>query len=332
MPPAGSDRKQTIIKESSVKALPILICTALAGTLAACGSMTSLTDKAEKSAAASSGNGDEARLTDAAAAEATDAATADAQTNDAAGDEVTADAGTNLPTFMDAVKAARDYTRQLLGIDDSALKTYKAAIEATRALATSPEDFKDKIASAHKDFVAAMEAQRTQSEALRVTHADELKAIFEGTVQVFVACGTNVSIGEHQSAGPGQDAPQGGQASGSDDRGPAMSGLAGMFGSDGRPLRPEVTNRSPGQPDVGANLADSGPANMSSGSDERGPRLVFGNGEFKGNLKEMCSHIGEKSVSESAACQDAVAALTALLPAPAATASDTSSSGSGSAE
>lgn len=277
-----------------MKRIPsLLICTALAAPLAACNS-AALTDATQKptTAADASSVTAETKLTDDAAQESTDAATETAKANDAAGDASAAEGQRDLPEFMKAVQAARDYTRQLLGIDDTALKNFKAKVAAVRALSNSPEEFKDNIAVAEDEFQTAMDAQKAAADKAREEHAVELKAVFDGTVAVFVACGTDVALGEHKKG----DNRRAGK------RGPGGKGGPGERGHQehgGKGPLPE----------------DGGRGGVASGA-----RMVFGSGEFQGDLKEMRQHFRKlggmglaDDASASAECKAASDALLAVI-------------------
>lgn len=202
---------------------------------------------------------------------------------------------------MEVVKLARDYTRKLLGIDDTALKTFKAKVETARALSSSPEEFKVNIAAAETEFKAAMDAQKTAADAARITHKDELQKIYDGTVQVFLARGTGVSLGrgdDHRHGAPSLERGR---------RGP------GGRGHDG-----------------------GGRDDDASGETNRGPRMMFGDGEFTGDFAQMKQHLGKGEGSSmglddaavSTECSAAASALEALVGTPESSADSSTESGS----
>ena len=155
------------------------------GYLAACGDMSQLKDLTNSKKGG--GNDQSAmNLTDQAASAEANQATA---TSNLAEIVPSPPSSANLPAFMQVVKEARDYTRKLLGLTSDPLREYQAAIEAARALATSPEDFESKIAPARETFQKAIEAQKQVAENAKAQHADALNKIFASTQQVFLACG-----------------------------------------------------------------------------------------------------------------------------------------------
>jgi hypothetical protein len=267
----------------------ILICSALAATLGACGQIASTVNAAKK-ASGSSDSDNAIKLTDAAAQESTDAATATAAENDAAGDDAAPSTepappepgkpgAPELPAFIKAVQDARDYTRKLLGIDDSALKKFKAEVQAARALSSSPEEFKSNIAAAEDEFNSAMEAQKAKADAAREANKELLGQIYDGTVQVFLACGADVKLGEHEERGP-------------------------------RDIRAHDKGRK-GPPRGHGGPGKQGPE---QDGDEQGPRMMFGSGEFQGDFGSFQHHVqgGKMGLADAADATECTAATTAL--------------------
>jgi hypothetical protein len=95
------------------------------------------------------------------------------------------------PSFLVTVKDARKYVRNLLGLTSDPIQEFKATMKATRAIATSPEDFKQKIAPAREKLKLALEEQKKIAEANKAVHEQELSSIFNATQRVFLECGAD---------------------------------------------------------------------------------------------------------------------------------------------
>jgi hypothetical protein len=158
--------------------------------LIGCGDMSQLKTALGKGSSDKGAPNDSLDLTDEAAQAELDEATASA--NDA---EVvpslglTAEEFAALPTYLQVVKEARDYTRKLLGITKDPLREYHAAVQAARAISTSPEEFKENIATARAQFKEAMDAQKEQIASAKAQNADILGKILSATQKVFLDCG-----------------------------------------------------------------------------------------------------------------------------------------------
>lgn len=172
--------------QSTIPLMGGLALTALIG----CGDMSQLKDTLGKGSSGTDAQKNGLDLTDEAAQSELDEATASA--NDA---EIvpslglTAEEFAALPAYLQVVKEARDYTRKLLGLTNDPLKEYHAAIQAARAISTSPEDFKENIAAAREKFKAAMDAQKEQVAAAKAQNAETLAKILSATQKVFLDCG-----------------------------------------------------------------------------------------------------------------------------------------------
>jgi len=158
--------------------------------LIGCGDMNQLKGVLGKGDSGKDSQTDALNLTDEAAQSEQDEATASANDVEIVPPfALTAEETAALPTYLQIVKEARDYTRKLLGLSADPVKEFHAAIQAARAISTSPEDFKENIASAREKFKAAMEAQKEQAAAAKAQHADELAKILSATQKVFLDCG-----------------------------------------------------------------------------------------------------------------------------------------------
>jgi hypothetical protein len=158
--------------------------------LVGCGDMNQLKNAFGKGSQEKGAHSDSLDLTDEAAQAEMDEATASA--NDA---EVlpslalTAEEAAALPAYLQVVREAREYTRKLLGITNDPLKEYHAAVQAARAISSSPEEFQENIAPARAKFKEAMEAQKQQVASAKVQHAETLAKILSATQKVFMDCG-----------------------------------------------------------------------------------------------------------------------------------------------
>lgn len=158
--------------------------------LMGCGDMNQLKEVLGKGDGSKDSQTDALNLTDEAAQSEMDEATASANDVEIVPPfALTAEEAATLPTYLQIVREARDYTRKLLGLTKDPIKEFHAAIEAARAISTSPEDFKENIASAREKFKAAMEAQKEQVAAAKAQHAEELAKILSATQKVFLDCG-----------------------------------------------------------------------------------------------------------------------------------------------
>src|SRR5262245_51324940 len=115
--------------------MPLYSALVAAWALAGCGSIANLAASGDQKDAKSSGG---AKLTEEAAEEENADAEDKAQESDSA-EGADVEQRKELPAFLQVVDAAREYTRELLGLSDEPLKEFKAAVEAAKALASSPE-------------------------------------------------------------------------------------------------------------------------------------------------------------------------------------------------
>jgi len=201
--------------------------------LIGCGDMSQLKTALGQGSTNKSGQQDSLDLTDEAAQAELDEATASA--NDA---EIvpslglTAEEFAALPAYLQVVKEARDYTRKLLGLTKDPLREYHAAVQAARAISSSPEEFKENIATARAQFQQAMNAQKDQIAAAKAQNADILGKILSATQKVFLDCGDDFdrmrNPGKHRHKG-GKHGHGEGDDDGDDDHGgPGHHGKRGQ--------------------------------------------------------------------------------------------------------
>lgn len=273
-------------------------CGAVEQFKAAAGDAQNESDAADAQAAA---------LTEEAATEAADEAETAASVEDANTD-VEGPAG--MPAFLEAVEAARDYTRQLLGIDDGAIKEFRAALQAAKALSSTPDDFEANIASAKLKFEAALEAQRALADAARLANAASLQAIFDGTTQVFLSCGMNEELGGDVPPPPRREKGEhkGGKKHKKGGKGDGQGAGQGAGQGPGQHFK--------GGPDDLEGMELQGDESDAGEEGDEAPRMMIGKGHMKGGMKKLRQHGGQKqSFDDSAECQAATSALLALIPA-----------------
>jgi len=201
--------------------------------LIGCGDLSQLKTALGQGSTDKGGQQDSLDLTDEAAQAELDEATASA--NDA---EIvpslglTAEEFAALPAYLQVVKEARDYTRKILGLTKDPLREYHAAVQAARAISSSPEEFKENIATARAQFKEAMDAQKEQIAAAKAQNADILGKILSATQKVFLDCGDDFdrmrNPGKHRHKG-GKHGHGEGDDDGDDDHdGPGHHGNRGQ--------------------------------------------------------------------------------------------------------
>ena len=210
------------MKRINIKSAVPLVGGFALSALVGCGDMNQLKNAFGQGSQEKGAHSDGLDLTDEAAQAEMDEATA--SSNDA---EVlpslalTAEEAAALPAYLQVVREAREYTRKLLGITNDPLKEYHAAVQAARAISSSPEEFQENIAPARTKFKEAMEAQKQQVASAKAQQAETLAKILSATQKVFMDCGDDFDrakqpgkhrhkggkhgIGEHEEEGDMDD-------------------------------------------------------------------------------------------------------------------------------
>jgi hypothetical protein len=176
--------------------------------LVGCGDMNQLKNAFGKGSQEKGAQNDGLDLTDEAAQTEIDEATA--SSNDAEvlpSFALTAEEAAALPAYLQVVREAREYTRKLLGITNDPLKEYHAAVQAARAISSSPEEFKENIAPARAKFKEAMDAQKQQVASAKAQHSETLAKILSATQKVFMDCGDDFD----RAKDPGKHRHKGGK-------------------------------------------------------------------------------------------------------------------------